>query len=377
MSVVFEARDERLGRDVALKLLNPELAFSQEITTRFVNEARTLAQLDCPHVVRLFDAGVTDEGGQPALPFMALELLRGMELRQWVADSNGDIGRIVGWVLQICDGLAAAHVEGIVHRDLKPENLFVVSEPDGSQLVKVLDFGIARSTRVGAPVTFDGERMGSPGYMSPEQIKDARTVDERSDIWSLGVIMYELFTGVAPFQAESPLELCVQILNAPVQPIRTLRATLPTGLAEAIRRCMQRSPAMRFSNIADLADAMAPFAHARDAEMAARIRLRLASRRPIQQAAGESSAMAPTERDQRTFPPGSSRVPALVPRRRGQGDAARCRGLLAVAAGVGLVSFVATTMFSGGSGRSMLRLTDQAIRAAAVGALDAAAELPR
>ena len=281
MSVVFSARDERLGRDVALKLLNPQRAFSPEIVTRFVNEARTLAQLDCPHVVRVFDAGVTDEPGKPTLPFMVLELLHGIELRSLLAEvDGGDVRRVVGWMLQICDGLAAAHVEGIIHRDLKPANLFVVDEPDGTQIVKVLDFGIARSMEVTPALTFDGEHMGSPGYMSPEQIKDVRNVDQRSDIWSLGVVMYEIFTGVAPFQAETPLDLCLQILHAPVEPLRRLRPDLSPGLAAVIQRCMQRPVAARFANVAELAEALSPYAHPRDLEVAARVRRRLNSRLP-------------------------------------------------------------------------------------------------
>jgi serine/threonine-protein kinase len=161
---------------------------------------------------------------------------------------------------------------------LKPENLFVVHEPDGSQLVKVLDFGIARSMQVASSLTFHGEHIGSPGYMSPEQVIDASAADERSDIWSLGVIMYELFTGVVPFQAASQLELCMQILNAAVDPLHARRPDLPPGLAAVVERCMQRPIAARFANILDLAEALAPFAGARSTDVVERIRYRFSSR---------------------------------------------------------------------------------------------------
>jgi serine/threonine-protein kinase len=335
MSVVFSARDELLGRDVALKVLNPELAYSPEIVTRFVNEARTLAQLDCQHVVRVFDAGVTAEPGRPVLPFMVLELLRGMELRSLVTQIHlGNVSRVIGWLLQICDGLAAAHVEGIIHRDLKPANLFVVDDADGSQVVKVLDFGIARSMQ-GVSATVDGARMGSPGYMSPEQIRDASSVDERSDIWSLGVIMYELFSGVAPFVAENPLELCVQILNFPVEPLAKVRPDLPPGLAAVVHRCMQRTVAARFANIAELADALSAFALPRDVEVAARVRRRLKSRsQPVGSAPVASLGSSPLA------------TPAQHLRSEGPARAAgrpHPHRVLAVAAALGLVSFVAAT----------------------------------
>jgi serine/threonine protein kinase len=375
MSTVFSARDERLGRDVAFKLLNPELASSQEIVTRFVNEARMLAQLDCPHVVRLFDAGVMDQPGQPTLPFMVLELLRGRELRSsYLEEGGGEVHRVVDWMLQVCAGLAAAHVEGIIHRDLKPENLFVVHEPDGSQIVKVLDFGIARSMQVASSLTFHGEHIGSPGYMSPEQVIDASAADERSDIWSLGVIMYELFTGVVPFQADSQLELCMQILNAPVDPVETRRPDLPPGLAAVVERCMQRPIAARFANIADLAEALAPYTSARSAEVVQRIRHRMASR-----VATELAAPIAAPISARSHHPPLPRLPpepvlepqtAPVPVRRLNAPGPRGRSYrvpLALAAAVAMLAFLATWTLTGTTTRprelvsmASLRLTELA-----------------
>ncbi len=352
MSLVYSARDERLGREVALKVLNPRMAFSREVVTRFVNEARTLAQLDCPHVVRVFDAGVTEEPGQPTLPFMVLELLRGTELRHVVMDPGPeDVRAVVGWMLQICDGLAAAHVEGIIHRDLKPENLFLVKEPDGTQIAKVLDFGIARSMHVTPSVTLQGERMGSPGYMSPEQIRDVSTVDERSDIWSLGVIMYELLAGVAPFKADSALELCVEILNASVAPLQAVRPDLPAGLSAVVQRCMQRPVDARFANMAELAEALAPYAHQPAAELAARVRRRLSIR---QLAFGEADTSL-------------SLSPPVVARKRLRVRGARGRFLrpLALGAVVGLLSFVAITLLPGAKDRGRELVTTAGTRFAA------------
>jgi eukaryotic-like serine/threonine-protein kinase len=358
MSTVFSARDERLGRDVAFKLLNPELASSQEVVTRFVNEARMLAQLDCPHVVRLFDAGVMDQPGQPTLPFMVLELLRGCELRSSSLEPGGtDVHRIVDWMLQVCAGLAAAHVEGIIHRDLKPENLFVVHEPDGSQIVKVLDFGIARSMQVASSLTFHGERMGSPGYMSPEQVIDASSADERSDIWSLGVIMYELFAGVVPFQAQSQLELCVQILNFPIDPLDARRPDLPPGLAQVVERCMQRPVAARFNNIADLAEALAPYAGPRSADVVKRIRYRLASRvttelaPPISAPVSAKHHAPPLPR----LPPGIQ-LPVSAPARRGRGY----RMAWALAAAVGVLS-LGTLLLSATRSRELVSASSELV----------------
>jgi serine/threonine-protein kinase len=210
---------------------------------------------------------------------MVLELLKGAELRHSLVERGAEDRRgFVGWMLQVCEGLAAAHVEGIIHRDLKPENLFITTEGDGTQVVKVLDFGIARSMQLASSVTREGERIGSPGYMSPEQIKDVRGVDERSDIWSLGVIMYEGLAGVAPFRAEGAIQVCVEILTAPVVPLGTLRPDLSPELVAVVERCMQRAVEARFANVADLADALAPHAYPAGADIAVRIRRRLGSR---------------------------------------------------------------------------------------------------
>ena len=275
MSMVYVAYDQRLQRNVAFKLLVPSLAYSREVVTRFVNEARTLARLDSPHIVRVYDAGVTSDPERAPLPFMVLELLRGWELRSLLEQGVTDQARIVGWMLEACEGLAAAHAGGVIHRDLKPENLFVMAEPDGSERLKVLDFGIARSIEREAYLTLEGEGVGSPGYMSPEQLRDASSVDARSDIWALGVVMYELFSGTPPFQAKSSLELCAQVLNAPIEPLAVMRPDLPPELTAIVDRCLERELEKRFSNVLELAQALMPFARPSRVLVTERIRRRL------------------------------------------------------------------------------------------------------
>jgi serine/threonine-protein kinase len=297
MGAVFRGRDERLGREVAFKILNPELALSRQVVARFVNEARTLARLDCPHVVRVFDAGVTKEADGAPLPYMVLELLHGEDLRaECDRGPVEDFSRAVHWVLQACEGLAAAHAEGVVHRDLKPDNLFIALQPDGTEIVKVIDFGIARSVTHPSALTAFGGSVGSPGYMSPEQLRDASAADERSDVWSLGVVLYELLAGVPPFDGQSMISLCTQILAGRAPRLGRHRPDLSRGLVQVVERCLQLDPQDRFQDVAELAEALAPYCPD-SGDAVGRIQRRLASRTSgeIVVGGGAIDAQAPTE----------------------------------------------------------------------------------
>jgi serine/threonine-protein kinase len=310
MGIVLAAHDQMLGRRVALKLLMPHLMRSPEAVTRFGNEARSLAQLDSPHVVRVLDYGlVSGPDSCCGLPFMVLELLRGEDLFSLVArDGALSPSRVVRYALQACAGLAAAHAQGIVHRDLKPENLFLSVEPDGSECIKVLDFGIARSRDRRALTK--GHGVGSPGYMAPEQVEGTQ-VDSRADIWALGVVMYELLARRPAFVGDNAQSLCLQILTAPITPLLELRPELPPALVFIVERCMERDPDRRFANVAELADALAPLDQHDPETEAERIRRRLGSVdddevisdvRPRQEralATGDIVATAPGRRERR------------------------------------------------------------------------------
>ncbi|MGH7269510.1 MAG: protein kinase domain-containing protein, partial [Polyangiaceae bacterium] len=175
------------------------------------------------------------------------------------------VGEALDYVLQACEALAEAHVAGIVHRDLKPANLYLTKRADGSPIVKVLDFGISKITPKGAnevAMTKTSALMGSPLYMSPEQMRSTRGADARSDIWSLGIILYELLSGMAAFQAETMPELCARILAEPAPPLRSVRPDVPPAVEAAIARCLEKDPAARFRNVGELAQALAESAPA-------------------------------------------------------------------------------------------------------------------
>jgi serine/threonine protein kinase len=278
MCLVFAAVDERLERDVALKVLRPERS-SPELVRRFVIEARTLAALDSPHLVEVLDLGAVQMPDGTRLPFMVLERLSGCDLRRY-CDERGplELSFIVTAVLQACEGIASAHAAGIVHRDLKPENLFVLDDAHEGEFIKVLDFGIARLPRESqenASLTFEGEQMGSPGYTAPEQLCNARDVDPRTDIWSLGVVLYELLGGAPPFDGGTQREVCANILMGRVVPLSKRNADLPRDLVTAVHRCVDSDRRRRFNNVAELARAIYTYAGPEGIDYVQRIERRL------------------------------------------------------------------------------------------------------
>ncbi len=263
MGVVVAAHHELLDQRVAVKLLYQDIA-DREAQSRLLLEARAAAKIQSDHVARVVDV----DTGADGLPFIVMELLEGADLCA-IADARGALPRwlVVDYVLQALEGLAHAHTRGIVHRDLKPSNLFLANRPDGTQIIKILDFGISKTpdpdpaagTGRHRALTGGGTVLGSPPYMSPEQVRSPKTVDHRTDIWALGVVMYELLTNTMPFGGEEMQETFAHILEHEPIPIRSLVHGVPEGLEQVVMRCLAKKREQRFADVGELARALAPF----------------------------------------------------------------------------------------------------------------------
>jgi serine/threonine-protein kinase len=257
MGSVWEGIHTSLGTRVAVKFIETEYADSREARSRFENEARAAATLRSKHVVQVFDHGVLDDGR----PYIVMEFLAGEPL-----DRRLDrVGRLppaetAKIVSQICRALAKAHEAGIVHRDLKPENVFLVwDEEDGSDIVKVVDFGIAKfnNSSIGiSSATRTGSVLGTPYYMSPEQARGLRSVDYRSDLWSVGVIVYRCMIGVLPFDGEAIGDLLVKLCTAPLPVPSQSGVPVPPGFDEWFARALQREPSARFATALELSESL-------------------------------------------------------------------------------------------------------------------------
>ncbi|HTT19170.1 MAG TPA: protein kinase [Candidatus Sulfotelmatobacter sp.] len=255
MGEVFRARDERLGRDVALKLIRPSSSDNPDHLRRFEQEARAAAALNHPNIVAIYDVGF--EG---ASPYIVEELLEGKTLRQRLREGSIPIRQVAGYALQIAEGLGAAHDGHIVHRDLKPENLFLTRD----DRVKILDFGVAklqpsaeqdRSPENLTTVTKHGTVIGTVAYMSPEQLR-AKPVDHRSDIFSFGAILYELLSGKRAFQGETEVDTMTAVLREEPSPANLDQAAIPTTYREIVRHCLEKEPENRFQSAKDLVFAL-------------------------------------------------------------------------------------------------------------------------
>jgi eukaryotic-like serine/threonine-protein kinase len=260
MGYVVSAMHIELGEVVALKFLRPEALQIEELVERFSREARAAAKIRSEHVARVFDVGVLPDG----VPFIVMEHLAGQDLSD-VLHERGPlpIKVAVEYVMQACEALAAAHASGVVHRDIKPENLFLTKHAQGLDFIKILDFGISKvALAPGGKRGFVRTMMplGSPVYMSPEQIRSSDQVDARTDIWSLGCVLFELLTGTVAFNEPSLMQLSAAILEHDPVPLRELVPDAPEELEEVVLRCLEKDVDKRYGNIAELAIALYPFA---------------------------------------------------------------------------------------------------------------------
>jgi serine/threonine-protein kinase len=254
MGVVVGARHLELGELFAIKFLLPHMLGQSEVLERFLREARAAARLRSEHVARVHDFGRMENGA----PYMVMEYLEGSDLKAILRRQGPlPIEDAVTYVLQACDATAEAHALGLVHRDLKPANLFLIHRPNGSPCVKVLDFGISKRTGPDVlDLTATGAMLGSPLYMSPEQMARTKSVDARSDIWAMGVVLYELVVGQTPFRAQSITEVVSLVLMEEPMPPSQLRPDLPPALEAAILRCLRKRPEERFQSIAEFVSAL-------------------------------------------------------------------------------------------------------------------------
>jgi serine/threonine-protein kinase len=262
MGIVLEAHDLLLDRTVAIKIMRGEATRDERTRQRFFQEARAAASLQTDHVVRVLDIG-TLPGGEP---FIVMERLVGHDLETLLEHSGPlPIPQLVDYVLQALVAIGHAHSRGIIHRDLKPPNIFVTTGANGQPVVKVLDFGVAKATgdsKVGGTLTQTSQTIGSPRYMAPEQLLDSRNVDARTDIWSIGVVLFELATGKTPFEGERMTALAVAIVNDRHPRLTKLRPDAPPVLEAIIDRCLQKYAPKRFANVTELADALLPLSSA-------------------------------------------------------------------------------------------------------------------
>ncbi len=260
MGSVYAAHDEQLHRHVAIKVLNEDYSKDAEGRELALREARAVARLRSEHVARVLDAGVAD-GDQP---FIVMEHLQGADLRERLAAGPVPVADAVGFIVQACEAIAEAHAAGITHRDLKPDNLFVTEGVDGLPQVKVLDFGIAKRLSNDADLTGSGggasRYIGSPPYIAPERLRDPRQIDKRSDIWALGVVLYESLAGSRPFHGDAVPDLVIAILEREPAPLRSLRPEVSESLARVVHDCLHKDPESRIQSAGRLAEALLPFA---------------------------------------------------------------------------------------------------------------------
>ena len=270
MGLLLLGQHLELERPVAIKVLLDTQDNDDDTVARFFREAKAAARLSSEHVVKVYDVGSLDDG----MPYIVMELLEGEDLARKLRDRGPlPIPEVAEYLLQACIGLAEAHRSGIVHRDIKPGNIFVTRRKDGRPLVKLVDFGISKLSPTAAQehqpeLTTTSQVMGSPHYMSPEQLKSSREVDARTDIWSLGAVLVRLISGSYAFEGSSDAELCANVLMGQPLPLKQLLPNAPKGLEALVAKCLTRDPAHRMQNVAEFALALAPFLGERGQQLA-------------------------------------------------------------------------------------------------------------
>lgn len=275
MGVVYAAQHLVLRQRVAVKVLLPDAATSELVIERFAREAQAAARIQSEHVARVMDAGSTDTGA----PFLVMEYLEGCDLEELLnVEGPLPLEDVADYLLQSLEALAHAHAGGLVHRDIKPANLFLACRPDGGNVIKMLDFGISKATQSTPEqkVLTGHAVLGSPVYMSPEQLRNAKDIDARADIWSLGVVAYELLVGKPPFDGDGVGEIFAAILEKDPEPVHVANWRLPPEISPVIAKCLQRKVEDRWDDAADLARALKPFGSGAFTSVIARSELVLA-----------------------------------------------------------------------------------------------------
>jgi serine/threonine-protein kinase len=258
MATVFAATHVNLGEKVAIKVLQAGLADNPTVVERFMREARAAVKLKSEHVIRVLDVGTLPT----KQPYIVMEFLDGKDLEILLHERGGPLpyGEVVDYMMQVCEALAEAHAAGIIHRDMKPANCLLTHRHDGMPLIKVLDFGIAKLTlgddALGPQLTGTQTTMGTPAFMSPEQIRGAKDVDYRGDIWAVGIMLFELMVGKVPFMSDTYARLVMSVMRDPTPPM----PNVPPGLVAVVERCLAKERDKRYQSVAELATGLAPFA---------------------------------------------------------------------------------------------------------------------
>lgn len=260
MGSVYEARHEVIGQRYALKCLHAQHATNADFVQRIIREAQAASAIGSEHIVYITDGGQTADGS----PFLVMEYLEGEDLGE-VLKREGRLeqSRALGLVIQVCQALSAAHKRGIIHRDLKPANLFLVQREIVGEWVKVVDFGIAKVhasiTGEQGSLTKTGSTMGTPFFMAPEQFQKAKHVDHRADIYSCGVILYQLLSGRVPYDADTFSELVFAVATEPPIPLRSALPGVDPALEAVVMRAISKESAERHQSMAELGEALKPF----------------------------------------------------------------------------------------------------------------------